>query len=148
MGIRSTLYKLDRAFVGRSTYRETCTTPNLDRTFDELERTVRQAYGDEFEFVVQKYKENFFLHGYAGHVSGFVLGLVTKKDAIRGDQILAGVARSSRCDRTAGLTAFVLSLFVAGAAVMFVQFKGFQIPGMAWFGIVIAAILIPLFLIY
>lgn len=63
MGIRSTLYKLDRALVGRSTYRETYTTPNLDRTFDELERTVRQAYGDEFEFVVQKYKENFFLHG-------------------------------------------------------------------------------------
>ena len=148
MGIRSTLDKLDRAFVGRSTFRETYKTPSLDRTFAELERTVRQAYADEFEFVVQKYKENVFLHGYSGQVSGFVIGLVTQKDAIRGDRILAGVARSSRWDHSAGLTAGVLSFFVSVAAVMIVQFLGAPVPGIAWVGIAMAAFLTSLFVIY
>lgn len=148
MGIRSTLDRLDRAFVGRSTFRETYRTPNLDRTFSELERSVREACGDEFEYVVQRYKENVFLHGYAGQVSGFVIGLVTKKDAIRGDRILAGVARSSRWDRSAGLAACVLSLFATIAAVMFVQFLGAPLPGIAWAGIAIAAFLMSMFIIY
>lgn len=148
MGIRSTLNKLDRAFVGRSTFRETYRTPSLDRTFAELELVVREAYGNEFEFVVQKYKESVFLHGYAGQLSGFVIGLVTQKDTIRGDRILAGVARSSRWDHSAGLTAGVLSFFVSIAAVMTVQFLGAPMPGIAWVGIAIAAFLISLFIIY
>lgn len=148
MGIRTTLDKLDRAFVGRSTFRETYRTPNLDRTFAELERSVREAYGDEFEYVVQKYKENVFLHGYAGQLSGFVIGLVTQKDAIRGDRILAGVARSSRWDHSIGLSAGVLSFFVSIAAVLVVQVLGVPVPGIAWVGIAIAAFLISMFIIY
>ena len=148
MGIRSTLDRLDRAFVGRSTFRETYRTPGLDRTFAELERSVREAYGDEFEYVVQKYKENVFLHGYAGQVSGFVVGLVTQKNAIRGDRILAGVARSSRWDRSAGLTAAVLSFFASIAAVILAQLLNVPLPGIAWVGIAIAVFLISLLIIY
>lgn len=148
MGIRSTLDKLDRAFVGRSTFRETYTTPSLDRTFEELERTVRQSFGCEFEIEIQKIHGSCFLHGYAGQVSGFMFGLVTQKDAIRGDRILAGVARLSRWDHSAGLTAGVLSFFMSVAAVMLVQILGVIVPGIAWVGIAIAAFLISLFVIY
>jgi hypothetical protein len=148
MGFRTTLDRLDRAFIGRSTFRETYTTPNLDRTFDELERSVRQAFGSEFELEIQKIHGSYFLHGYAGQVSGFMFGLVTQKDAIRGDRILTGVARSSRWDHSAGLTAGILSFFVSIAAVLLVQFLGVLVPGIAWAGIAIAAFLISLFLIY
>lgn len=148
MGLCTTLDKLDRSFVGRSTFRETYTTPNLDRTFNELERTVREAYGNDFEIEIQKYMENYFLHGYAGQLSGFMFGLVTKKDAIRGDRILTGVARSSRWDHSIGLSAGVLSFVVSIVSVIVVQFMGLPVPGIAWVGIAIAAFLISMFLIY